>query len=156
MWQQQDYLVTNLVADMTVLILLLFLILTLESVAGDKLPPPQATSPVCDKVDKEECSGKIIKTKIYIEDTLWDRMDNEPSDIPGQLDYIFQHVNRHLQKLDNGGFKVEFLKDVVKLIKSEIVLEDTYIDRLNNNKTTRQTTQTSSPCLSHSRRQSRD
>ena len=102
MWQQQDYLVTNLVADMTVLrmmmklILLLFLILTLESVAGDKLPPPQATSSVCDKVDKEECSGKIIKTKIYIEDTLWDSMDNEPSDIPGQLDYIFQHVNRHL------------------------------------------------------------
>ena len=37
-----------------------------------------------------------------------------------------------------------------------MVLEDTYIDRLNNNKTTRQTTQTSSPCLSHSRRQSRD
>ena len=97
------------------LILLVFLILTLESVAGDKLPPPQATSPVCDKVDKEEFSGKIIKTKIYIEDTLWDRMDNEPSNIPWQLDFIFQHVNRHLQKLDNGGFKVEFLKDVVKL-----------------------------------------
>ena len=53
------------------------------------------------------------------------RMDKEPSDIPGQLDYIFQHVNRHLQKLDNGGFKVEFFKDVVKLNTSEIVLEGT-------------------------------
>ena len=33
------------------LILLLFLILTLDGVTGDKLPPPQATITVCDKVE---------------------------------------------------------------------------------------------------------
>jgi hypothetical protein len=75
---------------------------------------------------------------------LCDRMDNEPSDIPGQLDYIFENISRHRQKLDNGGFKLEFLKDVVKLNTSEIFLEDTYTDRLNNKQKKRQTTPTSS------------
>merc|ERR1719186_1840794 len=53
------------------------------------------------------------------------------------LDQMFKKVNKHLRNLDNGGFKVYFDRDVVKLNESRIALEDTYVDRLNNNVTTK-------------------
>ena len=53
------------------------------------------------------------------------------------LDQFFKQGNKHLRNLDNGGFKVYFDRDVMKLNESRIVLEDTYVDRLNDNITTK-------------------
>ena len=63
---------------------------------------------------------------------------NDPTEkIIQQLKIIFKGVNKHLKTLDNGGFKVVFGRDVVKLSKSKIVLEDSYVDRINGNVTTK-------------------
>eukprot|EP00092_Neocalanus_flemingeri_P022449 GFUD01024347.1.p1 GENE.GFUD01024347.1~~GFUD01024347.1.p1 ORF type:complete len:270 (+),score=62.11 GFUD01024347.1:72-881(+) len=109
------------------------------SCTAQKSPPPEFVGPVC---DKPPCTRRVIKVKMYIEDSLWDRMAREargdPTELLGvQMDIIFTYVNRILQQLDNGGFKVDFARDVVKLNRSEIVLEDTYVDRINGNKTTK-------------------
>eukprot|EP00092_Neocalanus_flemingeri_P086642 GFUD01109228.1.p1 GENE.GFUD01109228.1~~GFUD01109228.1.p1 ORF type:complete len:286 (-),score=77.15 GFUD01109228.1:363-1220(-) len=105
----------------------------------EKLPPPGYAGPVC---YKPPCTARMINIKMYVEDSLWDRMVREargdPTELLGvQMDIIFTYVNRILQQLDNGGFKVDFARDVVKLNRSEIVLEDTYVDRINGNKTTK-------------------
>ena len=116
----------------------LVLLPLLGDVSSGKVPPPATTSPVCHREDKADCEGKVIRTKVYIEDTLWDKTDKEQSGIGWQLDQVFQLINSHLQNLDNGGFRVKFLaSDVKKLSMSEIVLEDTYMDKMNNNKATK-------------------
>eukprot|EP00092_Neocalanus_flemingeri_P040716 GFUD01044328.1.p1 GENE.GFUD01044328.1~~GFUD01044328.1.p1 ORF type:complete len:264 (+),score=58.21 GFUD01044328.1:228-1019(+) len=109
------------------------------SCTAQKSPPPEFVGPVC---DKPTCTRRVINVKMYIEDSLWDRMAREargnPTELIGkQMDTIFSRVNKHLKNLDNGGFKVDFARDVVKLNRSEIVLEDTYVDRINSNKTTK-------------------
>ena len=66
------------------------------------------------------CIKKLIRSKIYVEDSLWDDMseyseEEDPSDaIRKQLDNQYEEV-------------------IEKLGKSEIRLKDTYIDRLDGN-----------------------
>jgi len=118
-----------------------FLIAVFVSVPtfSQKLPPPGFVNPVC---KNPPCNLKKIRAKIYIEDSLWDQMSsavaggNPTNEIDQQLSKIFEGVNEHLENLDNGGFKVEY-EDVVKLGQSDIVLQNTYVDRINGNKTTK-------------------
>jgi len=128
---------------MVVLHLLFFLIFYFTQITrSEKLPPPEYVSAVCDKPD---CSRKLIKTKVYVEDNLWYRFGTQPHvdadnpipEIARQLEWLFdKFVNHHLGNLDNGGFKIEWdIADIVKLNRSDVVPADTYIDRLNNNKT---------------------
>ena len=56
-------------------------------------------------------------------------------DIINNMEDIFEGINKHLDKLDNGGYMIEFDKTVVKLENSDIVLKETYIDRLARNVT---------------------
>jgi len=106
---------------------------------SQKLQPPGFVSPVC---KNPPCNMKKIKAKIYIDDSLWDQMSSEAgggnpiNEIVKQLNIVFEGVNKHLENLDNGGFRVDFV-DVVRLGKSEIVLQNTYIDRINGNVTTK-------------------
>merc|ERR1712106_564349 len=103
-------------------------------------PPSFARPPVC---KNPPCSMKRIGVSIYIEDSLWDKMSNitggdDPTDkITDQLKNIFKGVNEHLATLDNGGFKVEIGRPVVKLGRSEISLKNNYVDRINGNVTKR-------------------
>ena len=55
------------------------------------------------------------------------------NNIVQQTEEIFKGINEHLSNLDNGGYKIEFDKTVVKLENSDIVLKETYIDRMNGN-----------------------
>jgi len=105
---------------------------------GRKPPAPNYEKPVC---YSEPCTKRIIKAKIYVEDTLWDNMsDLVGQDDPGfvirkQLDNTFSKVNKLLGELDNGGYRVEYVRNVTKLGASNIKLKDTYVDRINGNKT---------------------
>merc|ERR1712106_1094750 len=103
-------------------------------------PPSFVRPPVC---TNPPCSMKRIGASIYIEDSLWDKMSNltggdDPTEeITDQLKNIFKGVNKHLATLDNGGFKVEIERPVVKLGRSEISLKNNYVDRINGNVTKR-------------------
>jgi len=110
-----------------------------------KKPPPKFSEPVCDS--KLGCDRPImkIKTKIYIEDTLWDQMaillnDESPENITEKINQnmleIYKDVNEQLKNLDNGGYVVYFdNKTTVKLNESDITLGDEYVDRLDGNTT---------------------
>ena len=92
--------------------------------------------------------------KVYIEDHLWNSMADEcnihdeecktydfidskdPREmIIENMEKIFRGVNKHLDNLDNGGYMVEFDRKVVKLVNSDVVLQQTYVDRMNGNVT---------------------
>ena len=76
---------------------------------------------------------------MYIEDRLWDMMSEDASDptekIIEQMEKIFEGINKHLDNLDNGGYIMDFDKKVVKLDNSDIVLKNTYVDRVDGNVT---------------------
>jgi len=96
------------------------------------LPPPEYVKPVCNKAP---CHRTLIKAKVYIEDTLWDRMARFKLDLEDQLEDLLQKGNDKLSDLDDGGFNVYYEENMVKLKNSDIVLGDTYVDRLENNVT---------------------
>ena len=82
-----------------------------------------------------------IRARIVIEDNLWDAMSSaagggDPSeDIVHQLETVFGGVNKHLKNLDNGGFMVDFDRNVTKLGKSGVKIRKTYVDRRHRNVT---------------------
>ena len=68
---------------------------------------------------------RFIKTKSYIEDSLWSKMGEDPkSKIKDQLNVLSEAVNKHLENLDNGGYNIDLSLDVVKLGDSTIMLAD--------------------------------
>ena len=103
---------------------------------GEKQPPPQFQKPIC---NKPPCLKKKIRVKVYIEDSLWNKMSwggSDPTEnIVENVENIFEGVNKHLDNLDNGGYMIEFDKKVVKLGNSDIVLQNTYRDRMDGNAT---------------------
>jgi DNA-binding Lrp family transcriptional regulator len=105
-----------------------------------KVPPPEYRAPVC---RHQPCFRRKIRTTIVIEDSLWQDMQlaaggGDPTqEIVNQLEITFEGVNRHLEELDNGGFVVDFGTRVTKLADSGIRLENSYVDRLDRNKTRR-------------------
>merc|ERR1712106_346415 len=125
----------------TSLLLCLAAFLIVRTEARELLPPPSFVNPVC--YTSQPCYMKRIGASIYIEDSLWDKMSsltggNDPTEeITDNLKTIFKGVNKHLATLDNGGFKVEIERPVVKLGRSEISLKNNYVDRINGNVTKR-------------------
>jgi len=108
----------------------------LTMLQAKKAPPPGKTDPVC---EQHPCFMRKIRARIVIEDNLWDAMSSaggggDPSqDIVHQLETIFDGVNKHLRELDNGGFMVDFNRNVIKLGESAIKLKKSYVDRLDRN-----------------------
>ena len=116
------------------MVLLLLLSLLFQDTSG-KLPPPEFSYGAC-HLTNEQCYTRIIKTKVYIEDDLWNDMDGQPRTPAWQVDWVFERINYPLENLDNGGFRLQLVEPLVKLNESDVVLGDTYVDRRNNNKTT--------------------
>jgi len=108
----------------------------LTMLQAKKAPPPDKTDPVC---EQHPCFMRKIRARIVIEDNLWDAMSSaggggDPSqDIVHQLETVFDGVNKHLRELDNGGFMVDFNRNVIKLGESAIKLKKSYVDRLDRN-----------------------
>jgi len=108
----------------------------LASLQARKEPPPGQTEPVC---ESPPCFLRKIRASIVIEDSLWEDMSSgrnnkgSSQEIVKQLKTVFEGVNKHLSRLDNGGFMVEFDHNVTKLGESGIRLKNTYVDRLNRN-----------------------
>ena len=51
------------------------------------------------------------------------------------MEELFEEIDKDLANLDNGGYMIEFNKKVVKLGNSDVVLKDSYVDRLEGNVT---------------------
>ena len=91
--------------------------------------------------NNSETDGKTrkIRASIVIEDSLWEDMstfhgeDDPTQEIVNQLETLFKGVNKHLVRLDNGGFMVDFDHNVTNFGKSGIRLKNTYIDRTDKN-----------------------
>jgi len=97
-----------------------------------KNPPEKDPSPRC---LKQPCQIKKIKTKFYVYDDFWNsfqRMGDER--IKTLLDKTLDGMNKYLSQLDNGGYKVVVEDPLMKLSNSDVQLKDSYVDRLDMNK----------------------
>jgi len=83
--------------------------------------------------------GHTIKASVVIEDSLWEEISTvvgggDPTrEIVKQLENLFEGVNKHLVRLDNGGFMVDFDHNITKLGESSINFKSTYVDRQKGN-----------------------
>ena len=97
---------------------------------------PKFKRPIC---KDPPCLKRKIRVKVYIEDMLWGIMAEIVTDpteiIIEQLVQVFEEINKNLDNLDNGGYMIDFDKKVVKLENSDIVLQDSYVDRWEGNVT---------------------
>jgi len=106
-------------------------------------PTPSFTEAVCYK--DVACPVRYVMAKIYIEDELYDKVVefreeakitmNITDMIKQRLDDMFLNINKHLLNLDNGGYIAEYDENIQLLNSSELRLEETYIDRNDENKT---------------------
>jgi len=92
----------------------------------------------------DEKDGELvrrIRSKIFIHDSLWEDVSsavgggNPSQEIIKQVEALFGGVNKHLGRLDNGGFMLDFDHNVTKLRESGLILRNSYVDRLNGNVT---------------------
>ena len=87
--------------------------------------------------------------KVYVEDRLWEEyavwrqedqigtakwVGSAQSLFDEEVSGLLDGGNKHLAKLDNGGFEVVMVGNVTKISKSDISLADTYTDRLDRDK----------------------
>ena len=78
--------------------------------------------------------------KVYVSCEMWEAVkDVGITDVEQfmveSLEKVFPIVNKHLSNLDNGGYFVQFDKTVHRLEKSNVKIENTYIDRTDGNTT---------------------
>ena len=88
--------------------------------------------------------------KVYVDDRLWEEyavwrqedqigtakwVGSAQSLFDEEVSGLLDGGNKHLAKLDNGGFEVVMVGNVTKMSKSDVSLADTYIDRADGNKT---------------------
>ena len=94
----------------------------------DILKTPQPTKDTPPQCYKSQCTRKKIKVKVYIKDDLWDiSTEAKPAAYFTQkVKTFFSGINKHLARLDNGGFEVVFNNTVTKLSKSDITFGPTY------------------------------
>ena len=101
-------------------------------IAVKKQPAPTNTTlPRC---YKSLCKRRKIMVKVYIKDDLWNKASQAS---PGAffvktVKTFFSALNKHLARLDNGGFEVVFKNTVTKLSESDITFGPTYKDRWEN------------------------
>ena len=80
--------------------------------------------------------------RLDVDDRLWEeyavRRQEDQSGvekwIDGEVSGLLDRGNKHLAKLDNGGFEVVMVGHVTKMSKSDVSLGDTYTDRGDGNK----------------------
>ena len=86
--------------------------------------------------------------KVYVDDRLWEEQEHavrrheDQNKWVGSAQSLFDvevsglldRGNKHLAKLDNGGFEVVMVGHVTKMSKSDVSLADTYTDRVDGNK----------------------
>ena len=85
-------------------------------------------------------SPRLVKIKVYVNRDIWkatrEAVDTDVKKfIVNSLEKLFHIVNKHLRRLDNGGYSVQFDKTVSRLKKSDVKIKNTYIDRLHDNAT---------------------
>jgi len=81
--------------------------------------------------------AKMIRSAIIVDDELYEKMIEEKSfrgkninsEIVKQIIKAFRDINELLKTLDDGGFRLVFNKNFVKLSQSNVRLGDTYLDR---------------------------
>jgi len=94
-------------------------------------PPDKDTKPQC---LKPPCYKKIVTTKFYLNDDLWESMPKiGPKSIDTQIKNMLKHLNNDLSFLDNGGYEVVSEKPAIKLSASNVKLKQKYKDRLDSN-----------------------
>ena len=78
--------------------------------------------------------------KVYIDKNLWRRTDEDldPEDdveeaIIDKVDKLLTSTNKHLRKLDEGGFGVKFGNIIHRLENSDVKMRNFYVDRINKN-----------------------
>ena len=87
--------------------------------------------------------------KVYVDDRLWEEyavwrqedqigtakwVGSAQSLFDEEVSGLLDGGNKHLAKLDNGGFEVVMVGNVTKMSKSDVSLADTYTDRVDGNK----------------------
>ena len=85
-------------------------------------------------------SPRLVKIKVYVNRDIWkatrEAVDTDVKKfMVKSLEKLFHIVNKHLRRLDNGGYSVQFDKTVSRLEKSDVKIKNTYIDRLHDNAT---------------------
>ena len=100
-------------------------------------PPMTNPAPQC-YISK--CTRRKINVKVYIKDQLWDKASEAD---PGaffvqKVNTYFSGINKHLARLDNGGFELVFNETVTKLSNSDITFGPTYKDRYDQSNTIRE------------------
>jgi len=99
----------------------------------------QLTSGICYK--NSSCTTKYIRTKIYIEDELYNKIQKHRKEsnismddyVNGKLTRMFDSINEHLKNLDNGGYEAGYGGTFDLLNSSDVAMGNTYIDRWNRN-----------------------
>lgn len=103
---------------------------------AQKLKPPTNSPSIC---YNPPCKMKAIHAQIYVDDELWEKtrkmVKRKPTGmVMFQLRKMFKAINKLLENLDDGGFKVVFKKeDVFKLSESTLKFKDTHAQRLDMN-----------------------
>ena len=113
----------------------------LISALSKKLAPP--TSDPKPKCNRKVCSKTRVWAKVYIDDLLWEQYISWNKRQRGHVDLSLEQrvsrvvdgINSHLARLDNGGFEVVIAGHVNKISQSDVRLGDTYVDRVDKNKT---------------------
>ena len=80
--------------------------------------------------------------KVYIDDQLWQsysswrtRQNSSTPSLSERVSRVFAAINKHLARLDNGGYRIVTDGRVNKVSSSDVRLEDTFVDRNDGNRT---------------------
>ena len=80
--------------------------------------------------------------KVYIDDQLWEsysewrtRQNSTSPTLSERVSRVFAGINKHLARLDNGGYKIVTDGSVNKVSNSDVRLADTFVDRNDGNRT---------------------
>ena len=93
-----------------------------------------------DSSNSGSMAPRVVTMKVYVGREMWEATrDVGVTDVEQfmvkRLEKVFPIANKHLSKLNDGGFFVQFDKTVHRLEKSDVKIKETYIDRTDGNTT---------------------
>ena len=108
------------------------------SLAQGKLPDPPSSDPA-PRCRFPPCVKTLVRVGVYLDPGLWTaiRKGRKLSGVQERAEGLVREINKHLARLDEGGFKVVIEGRVISLANSEINLKNTFVDRNDGNKTKR-------------------